>query len=372
MRIVFYDRTPVDYTAETPFVAPLGGSESAQCYLAIELVKLGHSVALVSNTSAPGRYRGVECSNHRDAGTSALLNAADIVVSSNEALGRFIRDNLRVTRPLVIWIQHAHDQPAVRGLESSRERKMWAGYAFVSRWQLDCYVNVFWVPEERSRVMRNAVAPSFAEIEPTEPWFMRSEAPVLVYTSQPYRGLDVLLDAFPAIAAAVPGTKLKVFSGFAATYGTPLADDPYGEIYLRCKATDGVAYRGPVPQPELMRELTGAAALAYPSTFAETSCISALEAMAAGTAVLTTNLGALSETTGGYAWMTDFRPDREALARAYAEMAIEALNGMRRNPEAALARRRAQIAYVREKYTWPARALEWQTWLAEIVRRAAA
>src|SRR5258706_11687837 len=102
MRIVFYDRTPVDYTPQTPFERALGGSESAQCYLAIELARLGHSVMLVTNTSAPGRYRGVDCGNHHDPNSPALLNAADIVVASNESLGRTLRDTYRITKPLVL------------------------------------------------------------------------------------------------------------------------------------------------------------------------------------------------------------------------------------------------------------------------------
>src|SRR5882724_8279802 len=99
MRIVFYDRTPVDYTPETPFVRPLGGSESAQCYLAIELARRGHSVALVTNTSSPGRYRGVDCSNHHQNETLALLSSADAIVASNESLGRSLRDQ-GVKRPM--------------------------------------------------------------------------------------------------------------------------------------------------------------------------------------------------------------------------------------------------------------------------------
>src|SRR5258706_13177648 len=92
MRIVFYDRTPVDYTAQTPFERALGGSESAQCYLAIELARLGHAVTLVTNTSAPGRYRAVPCSNHQDPNPHPFLNAAPIVLASNEPLGRTLTD----------------------------------------------------------------------------------------------------------------------------------------------------------------------------------------------------------------------------------------------------------------------------------------
>ena len=134
MRIVFYDRTPVDYTPETPFLKPLGGSESAQCYLSIELAHRGHAVALVTNTSTPGEYRGVACSNHHHGGTLALLGEADVIVAPNESLGRSLRDR-GITRPMVLWIGHAHDQPAIKGLESARERKAWNGFAFVSNWQ---------------------------------------------------------------------------------------------------------------------------------------------------------------------------------------------------------------------------------------------
>jgi len=369
VRIVFYDRTPVDYSAETPFTRALGGSESALCYLAIELVRLGHSVALITNTSSPGRYRGVDCSNHHHGSTIAELKSADIIVASNESLGRKLRD-LGVNRPMVLWIQHAHDQPAVGGLESARERKCWSAFAFVSNWQLENFADLFWVPRERSRVMRNAVSPAFAELAEASPWFTRDQPPVLFYTSTPYRGLDVLLEAMPLIRAAVSDARLRVYSGFAASYGTKLEDDPYRSLYERCANTDGVDYIGPLAQPDLARELQSAAALAYPSTFAETSCIAVLEAMAAGAAVITTRLGALPETTADFATLVDHNRDKTKLTKQFAEATIETLLQIRRGPAAALARRDAQIAYTKENYNWSARALEWQSWLTELAASA--
>ena len=369
MRIVFIHRTVVDYTVETPYKRAIGGTEAALAYVAVELARLGHSVVHLANTSAPGRYLGVECLNHRIAMTRDLLNGADAVVVSNEAFGRSLRE-LEVTKPLVLWTQHADDQPAIEPLEFSRERKAWSGFAFVSQWQLEEYGRTFWVPRERSCVMRNAVAPAFAESEPAEPWFIRGEPPILVYTSAPYRGLDVLLAAFPAIRAAIPGTKLRVFSSLSTTRGGP-DDNRYADLHRQCLATEGVEYVGPVSQPALADALKEAAALAYPSTYAETSCIAAMEAMAMGAAVLTTRLGALPETLAGFGRMVEPREDPAMLARDFAAMASEALNEIERNPAEASTRREAQVAYVQRNYTWPKRALEWEAWLSEIARRHA-
>ena len=366
MRIIFLHRTVVDYTVETPYQRAIGGSEAGMAYLAVELTKLGHSVVHLANTSAPGRYLGVECLNHKTAATKDFLNGADAIVVANEACGRELRDK-GVAKPMVLWSGHADDQPPIEPLEYTRERKAWSGFAFVSQWQLEQFCHVFWLPREKARVMRNAIAPAMlAQTPAQQPWFKHGEPPVLVYTSAPYRGLDVLLGAFPQIRAAVPGTTLRVFSGLSRTRGGP-EDNQYANLRRLCLETDGVEYVGPVSQPELAQALTRAAALSYPSTYPETSCIAALEAMALGATVLTTRLGALPETLAGFGYMVEASDNEALLAKNFAAMAISALNELRAKPDEAAARRESQIAYIRNNYTWSARALEWQSWLFQLI-----
>jgi glycosyltransferase involved in cell wall biosynthesis len=368
VKIAFVHRSYVDYMAETPYTRAVGGSESALCYLAAELAKLGHEVRLVTNTSTPGPYRGVECLNYKISLTGDLMNAADVVVISNEACAREMRDTFRVRKPLVLWVQHADDQPAIEALQFTRERKSWNGFAYVSDWQAQQFFEYYWMPSEKGRVMRNAIAPVFADLPITQPWFRRGVPPTLIYTSMPYRGLDVLLDAFPAIRAGVPGTRLRVYSSMARVQVSE-AQDEYADLYRRCTTLDGVDYIGPVGQAQLANEMADAAALAYPSTYPETSCIAAMEAMAVGAAVLATRTGALPETTAGFGRMVDYLDDKAQMAANYAAMVVDTLTGMQRDPDAAERQRAAQIAHVRTNAVWPVRAREWQGWLAEIVAR---
>jgi glycosyltransferase involved in cell wall biosynthesis len=145
-------------------------------------------------------------------------------------------------------------------------------------------------------------------------------------------------------------------------------NDQFRSLYDLARDMDGVQYVGSVGQLRLAQELTGAAALAYPSTFPETSCIAAIEAMAAGAAVLTTRLGALPETTQGHAAMVDWQPNKTKLAETFAAMCIEILRDTRNNPEVATARRQQRLEFIRQNYLWSDRARQWAEWLTQVAR----
>jgi glycosyltransferase involved in cell wall biosynthesis len=184
---------------------------------------------------------------------------------------------------------------------------------------------------------------------------------VLAYTSTPYRGLDLLLRAFPRIRAAVPGVTLQVFSGMRL-YGVAEAEEQerFGKLYERCRKTEGVEYVGSVPQPELARRLRAATVLAYPNTFPETSCIAVLEAMAAGCRVVTSELGALPETAGGFASLIPFGAGGDVYLDRFVEETVAVLEHLDGTAEDHL---RRQVAHVQECGSWAGLADEWMRWL---------
>jgi glycosyltransferase involved in cell wall biosynthesis len=362
MRIAFFDSQRMDYTAETPYREPLGGSQSAVCYLAVELAQLGHDVAVLNATRAPGKCRGVHFLNLSQV-PADFLDRHDVVVVLNWARGGVqLRQQFGVRAPLVLWVSHASDQPIVSPLAQREALDVWDGFAFVSKWQRDSYIEAFGIPAQKARILRNAVSPAMCNGPLAAAWFERGEPPVLGYTSAPFRGLDVLLMSYRAIRSAIPDVRLRVFSSMAIYQ----VEDEYSELYSICGRFEGVDYRGAIGQSQLSHELRDVGCLTYPSTFAETSCIAVLEAMATGSFIFTTRLGALPETTNGFAYTVDPDLDRGKLAERFAAMTITGLRELQQDPGAAADRRAAQSRFVRENYSWSRRATEWVDWLQEI------
>jgi glycosyltransferase involved in cell wall biosynthesis len=93
----------------------------------------------------------------------------------------------------------------------------------------------------------------------------------------------------------------------------------------------GVTALGSLSQPDLAKLLEASMVLALPSyntphdvPFHETSCISAMEAQAAGCAVVASNWGALPETVQVGA-LIDAEPRTEAWTRCFVEAIVRAL-----------------------------------------------
>jgi glycosyltransferase involved in cell wall biosynthesis len=367
LRIAFLDPTLHNYTVDTPFHAPFGGSQSALCYLAIELAALGHEVATVTQTDRPGRIRGVDCVGSRPGLEKGFLDRFDVLIVLNCALGVELRRVLRPDLALVLWTQHADNQPAIASLADVAERDAWAGFALISGWQVETYRRRFDLPVERTVILRNAMAPAFAGLPPRaarEP----GDPPVFAYTSTPFRGLDVLLDAWPFIRGALPGARLQVFSSMAVYQKGGEADE-YAGLYQRCRATPGVEYIGSLAQPDLARALHRVDALTYPSTFAETSCIAVIEALAAGCLVFATDLGALRETTAGFGRLLTMPAARGELAEAFGTMVAAEWRAAMADTQTHRARIAAQRDFIMRNATWPARAPEWLAFLDRVIAR---
>lgn len=366
MRIAFFDFIDWDYSVDSAYQRPLGGSQSALCYLAEALAALGHQVLLINNVAQPALVRGVRCLPLRQATTEVLRRLDVAVVLNTVKKGARLREHLDESTKLVLWIQHAHDQPASRTLANPEVCNAYDAFVLVSRWQRDCFIDHFDLSAQRCMILRNAVGPRFAEmfadtdrLPPNKLW-----PPKLIYTSTPFRGLDLLLAAFPAIRAALPEATLDVFSSLQVYNATAEEDATRcGELYEFCRSTDGVTYHGSIPQPELAEHMKQATLLAYPNHFAETSCIVVLEALAAGCYVVTSELGALPETGQHFATLVPVGEDWHAYLQSFTEQVVQTLARIQDDPAAAEQALLTQAMQVCQSNNWRLRAEQWATWL---------
>jgi glycosyltransferase involved in cell wall biosynthesis len=367
MKICFMDPIDWDYTVETPYQKPMGGSQSGLCYLAAELARRGHQVSLANKTTTPGIYRGVDCLGPQAGFAVDFLKTQDAVIVINSCIGESLRKGLGHESPkLVLWGHHAADQQAVSFLKRSEERNAWDAFALISDWQASEYVKAFGLDRSRIGLMRNAIAPVFEKLALPKPWFLSGQVPVLAYTSTPFRGLDVLLMAWPSIRKHAPGATLKIYSSMKV-YNAQ--EEAHEVLYALARDLKGVEHVGSIPQPDLAKAMARTAILAYPNTFAETSCIAVMEAMAAGCLIVTSDLGALAETTAGFGIL--MKPPSTMLehAHAFAQAMRQVLEGAKKDSAGLADHLKRQVAHVNAVYTWSNRAQEWEAWLQNLVGR---
>jgi glycosyltransferase involved in cell wall biosynthesis len=375
MNWIFLDGIPWDYDIETPLVRPLGGSQSCLCYLAAALARRGHGVTALTGTTSPRVVQGVQCLGLREIPRAVFEVPSSIVVVLNGPADMVtqLRPAIPPTVPLVLWAHHATDQPAMQPLRNPTCPAQWDRILCVSPWQAATFVQELGVPAERIEVLHDAIAPGFERMfqSASELELAKAGPPRLAYTSTPFRGLDLLLACFPAIRREHPDCRLDVFSSMLV-YGMPDSQDAYQALYAHARAMEGVEYHGSVSQPELARHMARVSVLAYPNTFAETCCIAALEALAAGALVVTSDLGALRDTCAGYGRLiAPLAPQRtpELFALDFVIAVCAALTELKRDRSAFAARQFAQANHFNAVHTWDLRAAEIESaaarWLAQ-------
>lgn len=256
----------------------------------------------------------------------------------------------------IYWNQLSYDQDAVQFLKDPKYIKQIDHFVFVSHWQSEMYRKIFNIPGYKTHVIKNASIGVDIK-KPTNPKKIK-----ICYTSTPWRGLDILLRSWE-ILNPKNNCELHVFSS-CKIYGKDFSknDEHYIDLYNKCNELPNVIYRGSVPNDELRGELSHFDILAYPNTFEETSCISVIEALSTGLRVITSNIGALPETTEGWARVYPYLMDKETHAIQFSKILsqeIEYVRGGGFNP-------RPQIKGYKQKWSWDERIKEWEKLINEL------
>lgn len=276
-----------------------------------------------------------------------LLHRTNIIMSSADpAL-------LSSVKPNIMWQHLNTDEAAASGLRDPGYRSRVDQFVFVSHWQMEKFIHEFGVERSKSTVIRNAV--ETLEFQPRN-----SGGKIrLIYTSTPWRGLHILLDAFRMIDRG--DVELVVYSS-TAIYGVEFMKNKFDWLFDRCRATPGVKYIGYGTNKAVRHALGQAHILAYPSVFQETSCLAAIEAGCAGCRVVTTDYGALPETLGQHARYVPYNGDQGRLVAEYAGALANEVDQYWKNYSGA----QEQSKYFNAQYSWNTRAVEWNNLLGKL------
>ena len=314
MKIAIFD-SAWEYTINTPYTDALGGTQSSICYFLEELSSQNHEVYLFNKVK--------ECINIRNVihiPSTSYLNYInqnnilfDIIIVSCLPHD-LIQLKITLNNPKILyclWTGHDIDQPASQLLKDIKVKDAVDLYMFVSNWQRMNYVRTFNINYNKTIIMVNGIGKPFEKYLDL-PYNKKLKS--FAYCSIPWRGLSLLEPIFNNIQKSHNDSQLYIYSGMN------IYKQEDTDTYDYFKNTKNIFYNKGTSQEELATQLYDIEILTYPNIFPETSCITVLQAMACGCLILTSDLGALSETMnkmGFYIDINIFNFDKESYVNSF-------------------------------------------------------
>jgi len=288
----------------------LGGTETGVIHLARCLKLLGHEVLVFANiTESPADHPDYKC-----LAEIQKIRGFDVFISVRDWIPCFYEVDARKS---FFWTGDSYDQFPNYGIGDKRVSSKIDGFLAVSSWQADQISARSGFPRQKCFIIRNGVDLQLFEGEE------KRSRKRLIYSSTPYRGLASIPAFYQALRTKHPELELHVFSGYDV-YNR--SNQEFEELRSQLESLPGCQIHGNILQAKLAREFMKSAILFYPNTFEETSCITAMEAMAAGCVPLSSALGALPETIGDAGVLIEGRPGEDAYNRSFLEAAHQLLS----------------------------------------------
>jgi UDP-glucose:(glucosyl)LPS alpha-1,2-glucosyltransferase len=261
----------------------------------------------------------------------------------------------------ILWEQNSYDQPnIVPWMKDKSNHSKYDWYVFNSHWCAEKYRMAFKLPPHKCTVIKNAI-----DVFPGRAVYKQGQKLKLLYTSTPWRGLNVLLGAMQLIKNSL--IELDVYSS-TQIYGDAFKeknDDIYKPLYDQAKQLPNVNYKGYISNEDLMKEMYNYHIFAYPNIWEETSCISAIEALSCGLHGIITNYGALYETCSEWPTYVQYDSNYRNLASMFA-YAIEGI-AEQLHTKGMQDMLTKQQEFYKKFYNWNNRKHEWTNFLTGVL-----
>ena len=256
----------------------------------------------------------------------------------------------------IFWAHDLPGDPESKFLETEHGKEKFHKFVFVSNWQMQRYIDRYNLPWSKCIVLRNFIDPIEEHKKPDDGQIN------LIYHTTPHRGLNILAAVFPKLLEKHSNLHLDVYSSFKI-YGWDQRDKDFEDLFKAIDNHPQMTNHGSVPNDEVREALKKAHIFAYPSTWAETSCMSLMEAMSAKCIGVHSNFGALYETASHWTNMYQYYENPNAHAGALYNMldlSIEHYKAMYQNTG-------PTKVYADTFYSWENREAEWNSLMSALI-----
>jgi len=232
-----------------------------------------------------------------------ILDSVQITTSIPE------KEPLDPVKPNILWLKNSYDQPNLAPwFQNKHNHSKYDWYVFNSHWNYEKYRYFFKIPEDKCTVIKNAI--DYDELQ-LKTDFTPKKKIKMCYISTPWRGLEIALAAMDGIKD--PDITLDVYSSTII----------YGKAFEKAKSLPNVNYMGYCDHKTLVSKLKDYDVNCFPSIWEETFCISAMESLAAGQILITTDLGAIPETCCEFPIYIPYTQNKPKLAIQLAECILQ-------------------------------------------------
>lgn len=299
----------------------MAGSETWAVYLAQEFAKQNYDVYLFNHRQDPETVYfedGVYYIDHTKMEQALQYQVIDYFIASRSIEPLKLKTHALKNYVMIhdIWLHPDRNYD----LQQWKVNK----FLYLSQWHKEFLQAHHKIPDNKLLKTANGIMPLYEDVDIYE------KSNIAIYSSSPDRGLYQLLQMVPAIRKEVPDFHLYIAYGFhnwesMAKQRNDIQGLEFIEKIKKAMEQPGVTYLGRISKKELATYEKRAKAWLYPTWFTETFCITAASAGAAKCAILTTNLGALSDTVGdaGILLPSDGLTRNEAYPESYVAQFVE-------------------------------------------------
>ena len=257
----------------------------------------------------------------------------------------------------ILWQKNSWDQNNLQPFFKDKTRhNEYDWYVFNSHWNYEKFRYFFDIPTERSIVIKNGI-----DKFPKRKIYKKGDPIKLIHHCTPWRGLNVVLRAMQEIKN--PNIIMDIYSS-SQVYGDEFRkhnDDQFKPLYEQAEKLPNVNYIGYKPNEYILEKMPSYDMFVYPSIFEETSCASALEALASGVHVITNNFGALYETCAEWPVYVNYSTDYESMASATGNAIEVAASYL--HEDFIQEHLEEQQKFYKRFYSWKKKGMEWTSFL---------